>query len=101
MKAGNIETFFNLIQLAGKNPLVLQAVKFYLEKDQIIGFDSELAGFFTVPFQPGTLYERLLTLYPQPEEALDHFFRLLSEDQKLAEAGHWGGVWIDNWCYYI
>src|SRR4029077_1536011 len=86
MKTGNIETFFNLIQLDGYNPLVLQSEMFYLEKDQISGFDAELADFLTIPFQPGALYERLLALYPQREEATDHFLRILAKAKKTQDA---------------
>jgi hypothetical protein len=101
MKAGNIETFFNLIQLDGFNPLVLQSEKFYLEKDQIGGFDSELSDFLATPFQPGTLYEKLLKLYPRPDEAHEHFMRILSKAKKLQEAAHGEGFWVDHWTYNL
>ena len=101
MKAGNVETFFNLIQLDGYNPMVLQSERFYLEKDQVSDFDAELAGFLTVPFQPGALFERLLALYPQRDEAHEHFLRILSKAKKVQDAAHGEGFWVDHWMYNL
>ena len=101
MKAGNVETFFNLIQLDGYNPLVLQSEKFYLDKEQISGFDAELSDFLSTPFQPGTLYERLRVLYPQAEETREHFMRILSKAKKVQEAVHGEGFWVDHWTYNL
>src|SRR5207245_11164167 len=40
MKSGNVETFYNMIQLDGFNPLVLQTDIFYLEKCQVCACDD-------------------------------------------------------------
>jgi hypothetical protein len=101
MKAGNIETFFNLIQLDGYNPLVLQSETFYLEKNQITGFDAEISDFLGTPFQPGMLYEKLLKLYPRQEETGEHFMRILSKATKVQEAAHGEGFWVDHWTYNL
>jgi hypothetical protein len=101
MKAGNVETFFNLVQLDGYNPLVLQAETFYVEKDQVSGFDSELSEFLAKPFQPGMLFEKLLELYPQSEEACEHLMRILSNAKRLQLAAHGEGYWVDHWYYSL
>jgi hypothetical protein len=101
MKTGNIETFFNMIQLDGYNPLLILAARFYVEKDQITQFDSELTDFLSSPFQPGELYERLLALYPQRDEAYEHFLRILSKARKQQDAVHAEGFWVDHWIYNL
>lgn len=101
MKSGNVETFFNLIQLDGYNPMVLQSERFYLEKDQLAGLDERVAKFVVTPFQPGALFERLLDLYPRREEAQDYFQRILSKAKKIQEAVHGEGFWVDHWMYNL
>ncbi len=101
MQAGNVETFFNLVQLDGYNPMVLQSERFYLEKDQVIEFHDKLATFLTRPFQPGALLERLCALYPLRDEAQDYFMRILSKAKKIQEAVHGEGFWVDHWMYNL
>jgi hypothetical protein len=107
--AGNLETFFNLLQLDGFNPLVIQFERFHLDEDRLaelnwIPRDAKRGGwleFLTKPFSPGALAERLTALEGSPEKALAHFRSVLLRANKLQDAAHGEGFWIDHWTYNL
>jgi hypothetical protein len=82
--AGNIETFFNLIQLDGFNPLVIQHEKFHVGGRLI---------------RPGDFFEKLLQSTGSTEEAYRQLVHALAHASKVQEAAHGDGYWIDHWTY--
>jgi hypothetical protein len=84
--AGNVETFFNLLQLDGFNPLVIQFEKF------------QVGGHLV---KPGDLFKNLLKDSDSREEALQQMTAAIAGAKKVQEAIHGEGFWIDHWTYNI
>src|SRR4029077_5932041 len=79
---GNIETFFDLLQLDGFNPLIIQYEKF------LVG------GKFV---RPGDLFEKLLKASGSREDAYQQLSRALVPAKKVQDATHGEGYWVDHW----
>jgi len=84
--AGNIETFFNLLQLDGFNPLVIQYERF------------QVGGKFV---RPGDLFEKLLKASGSREEAYQQLVKTLAHSKKVQDAAHGEGFWVDHWTYNL
>jgi len=107
----NINTFFNLLQLDGFNPLVLKGSRFTLqnalEGSKVINEyldkkdGSSLFNFIKEPFTPGSLLgfmeQEKMKL---KKENLDLFFNNLMElCVKEDVADFQEGYWVDHWTY--
>ncbi len=109
LKAGNIETFLNLVQLDGYNPLVIQFERFYIEEKFLSAAESVLPPksrsdwrlFLSKPFNPGELFERLIGVFKTKEAAYKPFVTLLGKAKKIQDAVHGEGFWIDHWTYNL
>ncbi len=107
--ASNVETFFNLIQLDGNNPLVIQAEKFCLPQDQWpeffqawpAGDTPDWRSFLAQPFSPGQLQERLTDAWGTADIARPWFDRILGLSDKIQGAAHGEGYWVDHWIYNL
>jgi hypothetical protein len=84
--AGNIETFFNLLQLDGFNPLVIQYEKFLVAAQFV---------------RPGDLFEKFLKASGSREEAYRQTVQTLAGSKKIQDATHGEGFWIDHWTYNL
>ena len=84
--SGNVETFFDLLQLDGFNPLVILYEKF------------EIGGEL---LRPGELFERLLKASGSREEAFRQLSRQLAGARKIQDASHGEGFWVDHWIYNL
>ena len=107
--ASNIETFFGLIQLDGNNPLVIQAEKFLVPPDQLAllwqdwpaGNTPAWQSFLAQPFNPGQLLEALIEAYATPQMARPWFDCILGRADKIQNATHGEGYWVDHWIYNL
>jgi hypothetical protein len=107
--ASNIETFFGLIQLDGNNPLVIQAEKFIVPPDQLAllwqdwpaGNTPAWASMLAQPFSPGQLLEALIEAYATPQMARPWFNTILGRADKIQNAAHGEGYWVDHWLYNL
>lgn len=107
--ASNIETFFNLIQLDGNNPLVVQPEKFRVPPDQWnalrqmwpAGDTPAWQALLTQPFRPGQLLEALMDAGATPDAAMPWFDRILGLADKIQDATHGEGYWVDHWIYNL
>jgi hypothetical protein len=107
--ASNIETFFNLIQLDGNNPLVIQSEKFCLSNESLATLmQSWPAGnipawqaFVVEPFSPGQLMEALMTDYGTADMAQPWLVQILGLADKVQDAQHGEGYWVDHWIYNL
>jgi hypothetical protein len=107
--AANIETFFNLIQVDGNNPLVIQAEKFSLAPDQLdrlldewhAGDTPAWRAMLAHTFSPGQLLEALVQEYGTPHMARPWFDRILVHADKIQDASHGEGYWVDHWTYNL
>lgn len=105
----NIETFFNLIQLDGNNPLVIQSEKFCLAPESL----QQLATHWHLaqtdkwqtklgkPFSPGQLMEWLVKAYGTPETSQPWFEQIIAIADKYQDATHGEGYWVDHWIYNL
>ena len=84
--AANIETFFDLLQMDGFNPLVIQYEKFRVE------------GKFV---RPGELFEHLLNSTGSRQEAYEQLVAALAHATKVQDATHSEGYWVDHWTYNL
>jgi len=107
--ATNIETFFNLIQLDGNNPLVIQYEKFLVPKDRLAslwaqwpeGHTPAWEKFFTKPFNPGQLLEELNGAFGSLQKAHPWFENILGLADKIQDAVYGEGYWVDHWIYNL
>jgi hypothetical protein len=105
----NIETFFNLIQIDGNNPLVIQAEKFCLSQTALAqlmrewhaGQTSAWKSLLTQPFSPGELMDKLIADYATAEGAKPFFDPILALADKIQDARHGEGYWVDHWIYNL
>jgi hypothetical protein len=105
----NIGTFFDLIQLDGNNPLVIQSEKFCLSAQSI----QQLASHWHLaqtdkwrvklgtPFSPGQLMESLVKAYGTPEISQPWFEVIIGLADKVQDATHGEGYWVDHWIYNL
>ena len=105
----NIETFFNLIQLDGNNPLVIQSEKFCLSPMAIqklatrwhLAETGKWQGKLGTPFSPGQLMETLIKAYGTPEISQPWFELIIGMADKVQDANHGEGYWVDHWIYNL
>lgn len=105
----NIETFFNLLQLDGFNPLVINFERFVVPETKLESirslFDTSSwdgwHNFLTKPFIPGALLEALSEQTENRNQSLDIFRRVLLAADKIQDAAHGEGFWIDHWTYNL
>ena len=107
--ASNIETFFDLIQLDGNNPLVIRAESFVVPPEQFAalwqawpaGHTAEWQALLAVPFSPGQLFDALLAAWGRPEAARPWFDLIIGLADKVQDAAHGEGYWVDHWIYNL
>ena len=107
--ATNVETFFNLLQLDGYNPLVIQFEKFSVpdagrqKVEALVPVNRREAFhvFLSKPFNPGELFEQLQQAGFSMLKAQQAMDVILSEAQKIQDASHGEGYWIDHWTYNL
>lgn len=107
--ASTIETFFNLIQLDGYNPLVIEAETFELAPmhwpalfaDWPAGDTAAWRDFLARPFSPGELQQRLNGAWGNSDIARPWFERIIGLSDKLQGASHGEGYWVDHWIYNL
>jgi hypothetical protein len=107
--ASNIETFFDLIQLDGNNPLVIRAERFVVPADQFAalwkawpaGHTAHWQALLGAPFSPGQLLDALVAAWGTPDIARPWFDLVLGLADKVQEAAHGEGYWVDHWIYNL
>jgi hypothetical protein len=107
--AANVETFFALIQLDGNNPLVVQAETFCVPAEQLAplaqdwpaGLTTEWQAFLTQPFSPGQLLALLIQAQGTAQAARPWFDRIVGQADKIQNAAHGEGYWVDHWIYNL
>jgi hypothetical protein len=107
--ASNIETFFNLIQIDGNNPLVIQSEKFCLKPAALAdllhywhaGQTEDWQALLTQSFSPGELMDKLIASYASAERSKPWFYQILARSDKIQDARHGEGFWVDHWIYNL
>jgi hypothetical protein len=107
--SANIETFFNLIQIDGNNPLVVQSEKFSVPAEQLAMLQvswipartDEWQAFLGQPFTPGRLLEKLLDSGESKEAAQANFNLIIGTADLIQDGTHGEGYWVDHWIYNL
>ncbi|MFP4472475.1 MAG: hypothetical protein ACLFPX_01215 [Candidatus Omnitrophota bacterium] len=108
----SIETFFNLSQADGYNPLVVKGMSFFaedtakakavLKKTVRQNKTDDLLALLEKGFQPGELLAAVddqgFTLTVSPQEFLG---KVIGVCRKQTLADHGEGFWVDHWTYNI
>lgn len=91
----NIETFYNLMQLDGYNPLGIEKVTYTIT-------EGEYAERLREPFTPGQLYRMLEQEGPKDKAERDELFGSLMDSAKETVNGNFlEGYWTDHWTYNL
>jgi len=112
VKSGNLEHFYNLIQLDGFNPLVIKEIRYlaqdkesvsdvltdYLPENQV----SPTLSFLSDSRTPGEVLEFLYQRQVNFQESADEFLGdLLDVCHKIHDTDHGEGYWSDHWTYNL
>jgi hypothetical protein len=112
IREGNVEYFYNLIQLDGFNPLVLREISFriddgdqaytvlekFMEPDHLRTVRAHLDE----PFTPGALLQFLHTQNIAIAGDSEAFLgQLLDHCSRVPETDHGEGYWTDHWTYCL
>jgi hypothetical protein len=104
----NIQTFFNLLQLDGHNPLVVLPESFRLpegrhadlERVWPAGLHRAWLEFLSAPFTAGALIEALRSRH-QGVDAQQLCETIIGLCDVLPSATHGEGYWVDHWIYNL
>ena len=107
--SANIENFFNLIQIDGNNPLVVQPEKFCVPQQQMETLQlawapakkMTLQAFLICPFSPGELMQALLEAGENIESVTAVFNKIIGLSDVVQGAAHGEGYWVDHWIYNL
>ena len=107
--SANIETFFNLIQLDGNNPLVVSPEKFRLGSTAVEALlaawpaaaEPAWRALLQQPFSPGALLDALVDAGSTPEQARPLFDRIVGLADTVHDGEHGEGYWVDHWTYNL
>lgn len=107
--SANIETFFNLIQIDGNNPLVVKAEAFSVPRQQMDTLQeawapahtTEWQTFLSRSFSPGQLVQALLEAGNNIETVPAVFKKIIALADPIHGAAHGEGYWVDHWIYNL
>lgn len=105
----NVEFFFNLLQLDGYNPLVINPVKFQVPKEVVSfpgyknseAFRADCQSIRKEPVLPGLLYEFVKTHALDPLGVPNLFSDLIQRSVPHQGIQHGEGFWVDHWTYNL
>ena len=112
VREGNVEHFYNLLQLDGFNPLVVKVTSFSVKDDKALDLVLKKAvpaknlkvvrAFFSQRFAPGQLMsflnDRQIQLSMDTDEFIGKVLGVCSKHQET-DPGH--GYWSDHWIYNL
>ncbi len=105
----NIDLFFNLLQLDGYNPLVINPLKFSIPKDILNRLDLKMsdrcrADYVTLIRQPalvGQIYEFIKRHAQDPLNVNNQFRDIMAASTPQQGVEHGEGFWVDHWIYNL
>lgn len=108
VKDFNIKTFYNLIQLDGYNPLVLQGMVYTLEEaylSKVLKFvenDERIKQLLEKPFTPGEILKVVTDKeIPLATTKQEFMYQLMKEATPHIQATFGEGYWTDHWTYNL
>lgn len=104
----NIKMFYELIQLDGYNPLLIEKKTYTLSKEAIESIKGlqnttfkELRTWLTKPFSPGQLMMQLEDLEFEGSKAEKLFDAIMQAATEQVAASFGEGYWSDHWTYNL
>ncbi len=105
----NIDFFFNLLQLDGYNPLIINASKFIVPKDMLAHLELRRTGeceadyhrLIKEPVSAGALYEFIKTYAVDPLNVNNQFMEIMQAARAVETVERGDGFWIDHWTYNL
>jgi hypothetical protein len=105
----NIDFFFNLIQLDGFNPLIIDPVRFIVPNDVLHSLELNLTEECKKEFEllkkdavlAGQLYEFVKKYSPDPLNVDALFKEMIESCSMQYETRHGEGYWVDHWTYNL
>ncbi|MDP3123175.1 MAG: hypothetical protein Q8M46_01090, partial [Thiobacillus sp.] len=70
-------------------------------RDWPAGNTAALQALLTQPFSPAELIEALIAQYGTPDMARPWFDRIVGHCEKIQNASHGEGYWVDHWIYNL
>ncbi|MFH1645470.1 MAG: hypothetical protein ABIB11_03525, partial [Candidatus Omnitrophota bacterium] len=109
VKSESVREFFSLIQADGYNPLVIKPSSFLFNKKNDLlksYFDSygfeKIISFLEKPFTPGGFFSYIEQNNLRLRKDREGLLKIILENsQKISEAEHGEGFWIDHWHYSL
>jgi hypothetical protein len=105
----NIDLFFNLLQLDGYNPLVINPLKFSVPKDILNRLDLKMSdrcradyvGLIRQPALVGQIYEFIKRHAQDPLNINNQFRDIMAASTPQQGVEHGEGFWVDHWIYNL
>ncbi len=105
----NVDVFFNLLQLDGYNPLVINPVKFSVPKDILNRLDlnmsdrarADYVALIRQPVMVGQIYEFIRRHTSDPLNINNQFRDVMSASLPHQGVQHGEGFWSDHWIYNL
>ncbi len=105
----NIDFFFNLIQLDGFNPLIINPLRFVIPNDLLHRLELNVTDECKAEFDTlkkdavlaGQLYEFVKKYSPDPLNVDALFKELIESCDIQQQVQHGEGYWIDHWIYNL
>jgi hypothetical protein len=105
----NVDVFFNLLQLDGYNPLVIDPTRFLLPRDIMSRMElrvtekckSDYQALISGPVLAGQIYEFIKNHAAEPLNVNNHFREIMSVAQSYQSVKHGEGFWVDHWTYNL
>lgn len=105
----NVDMFFNLLQLDGYNPLVVDPTRFLLPKDILSRMElrltekckSDYQTLISGPVLAGQIYEFIKNHAADSLNVNNHFRDIMAVAQSHQSVKHGEGYWTDHWTYNL
>ncbi len=105
----NLEVFFNLLQLDGFNPLVVNPLRFSVPKDILNRLDlnmtdrarTDYVALIRQPALVGQIYEFIRKYSADPLNVSNQFREVMGASTPHQSVQHGEGFWTDHWIYNL
>jgi hypothetical protein len=105
----NVDFFFNMLQLDGFNPLIIDPVRFVVPNDLLQKLELNITDESKKEFEllkrdavlAGQLYEFVKKYSPDPLNVEALFKEMIESCEVQQQVRHGEGYWIDHWTYNL
>lgn len=105
----NVDMFFNLLQIDGYNPLVINPIKLRIPRDVLSRLElnvsekckADYQALVKEPVQAGQLYEFVKKYSDDPLNVNNKFREIVAASTPEQGIMHGEGFWVDHWTYNL